>query len=108
MLFTLVFASIFVAGWSACGPVAWLVASVVSRGKAGLVFLPLAIFTANVAALTVPLVGFDGKGGLMASFGAALAAPAVLLAIRRFSFGPVPREAPPLESAQAEGEISPG
>ncbi len=87
MLFTLIFGTIFVVGWSLCGLLPWLAASVLSRGNAGLSTLPLCIFAANVAALAVPTLGADGMGGFLASFAVALAASAALLLVRRFALG---------------------
>lgn len=87
MLFTLIFGTIFVVGWSLSGLLPWLVASVISRGNAGLATLPLCVFAANVAALAVPMLGADGMGGFLASFGVAAAASALLLLVRRFALG---------------------
>lgn len=87
MLFTLIFGGMFVIGWSLCGLVPWVIASMATRGNAGLSLLPLCLFAANVAAVTVPLVGFDGSGGLQASFAVAFVASAALMLVRRFALG---------------------
>lgn len=87
MLFTLIFGGMFVIGWSICGLIPWLIASTATRGNAGLSLLPLGIFAANVAAVTVPLVGFDGSGGLQASFVVAFLASAAIMLVRRFALG---------------------
>ena len=87
MLFTLIFVTIFVVGWSFCGLVPWLVGSILSRGNAGLSTLPLCIFAANVAALAVPLPGADGMGGFIASFAVAMVTSAGLLLVRKFALG---------------------
>ncbi len=89
MLFTLIFSAIFIVGWSICGLVPWLVTSIVTRGNAGLGGIFLCIFAGNVAGATVPLIGFSGKGGFLASFFVAALASALLIAVRRFALGPV-------------------
>jgi hypothetical protein len=81
MIFDLVFISLFVAGWLLCGYLPWAVKSVVTRGNAGLKYLPLCLFAAVVCGLAVPIIGFTGVGGLVASFAVAALAPAILLAV---------------------------
>lgn len=99
MLFDAIFISLFVAGWLVCGLVPWLILSVATRGHAGLLNLPLCLFTGVVAGLAVPVLGLDNTAGIGVSFGAALVAPAMLLAARRFALGatglPRPETAPP-------------
>lgn len=90
MLFDLIFVGLFVAGWLVCAFLPWLALSVATRGAAGLVNLPLCLFAGVVAALTVPLIGFNGSGGLRLSFVAAVLVPSLLLAARRFSMGALP------------------
>lgn len=87
MLFTLIFVALFVAGWSFCGLVPWVVNSAFTRGQAGLGYLPLSIFAANVAGAAVPVLGADDARGLWLSFLAAALVPSLLLAIRRFAAG---------------------
>lgn len=102
MLFTLLFGSLFVVLWSMCGLVPWLVTSVVSRGSAGLGLLPLSLFTANVAAIAVPVLGAAGMGGFLASFPVAMAASATLILVRRFAMGSVAHEAPIAQPSEPE------
>jgi len=83
MLFDLIFLSLFAAGWLLCAFLPWLVLSVATRGEAGLAVLPLCLFTGVVCALLVPFLGATGGRGLVASFVVALAAPALLLLLRR-------------------------
>lgn len=81
MIFDILFVGLFVAGWLLCGYVPWAVKSVVTRGNAGLKYLPLCLFSAVVSGFAVPIVGFDGMGGLIGSFMAAAGVPAILLSV---------------------------
>ncbi len=83
MLFDLIFLTLYVLGWLALGFVPWLVLSVITRGKAGLRYLPLSLFTGVVGGLAVPLLYRDDGLGLILSFVMALALPAIALAIQR-------------------------
>ena len=86
-MFTLIFVSMYVISWLFLGFIPWLALSVATRGNAGLLNLPLCLFTAVVAGLAVPLLGKDDFAGLWISGLAAIAAPSALLAVRRFSMG---------------------
>ena len=97
-MFTLIFMSLFLAGWLVCAAIPWFALSVKSRGNAGLRYLPLCLFAGVVAALAVPVLGLDDGRGLALSFVAAFSAPALLLAARRFS---LPRTAPHPETGDA-------
>ena len=81
-MFDFIFLSLLIAGWLLCGYLPWFAWSVATRGNAGLRFLPLCLFAGLVAGLAVPILGFDGWWGLLASFVAAVAASAVLLTAR--------------------------
>jgi hypothetical protein len=70
-----------------CGVLPWLVLSIVTRGDAGLAWLPVSMLVAVLAAMLVPILGATGITGLWFSFVAAVAGPAALLAVRRFSLG---------------------
>ena len=83
MLFELIFLTLYVSGWLALGFVPWLVLSVITRGNAGLRYLPLSMFTGVIGGLAVPLLYRDDGRGLILSFVAALALPALVLAIQR-------------------------
>ncbi|MCA9830874.1 MAG: hypothetical protein R3B97_00205 [Dehalococcoidia bacterium] len=89
MLFELIFLSLFITGWVVCGYLPWFLLSVFTRGNAGLVYLPLSVFTGVVAGLAVPLLGPRDVLGLWLSMAFAFLAPSVLLALRRFSLAPV-------------------
>lgn len=78
MLFDALFVGLFVLGWLACGTLAWLVGSVLTRGNAGIITLPLAGFAAVAGGLVVPFLGFTGIGGLAGSFVAASALAALV------------------------------
>lgn len=93
MLFELIFVTIFVAAWVVCGYLPWFLLSVFTRGNAGLVYLPLSVFTGVVAGLAVPLLGPQDMTGLWLSMVCALVAPSILLAARRFSLTPAPSQA---------------
>lgn len=84
-MFTLLFVSLFVAGWLLCAYVPWLALAIVTRGQAGMKYLPLCLFAGVVAGLAVPVLGLDDGRGLALSFVAAFAVPSVLLAARRLS-----------------------
>lgn len=84
MLFDLIFLSLFMVGWLLCAYVPWVALSIATKGNAGMVLLPLCLFTGVVAAMAVPVVGFDGPNGLKASFVVAFLASAAMLGIGRF------------------------
>lgn len=84
-MFTFIFVALFVAAWLFLGFIPWLALSVATRGDAGLANLPLCLFAGLVAGLAVPLLGKDDAAGMWLSALAAIVAPAVLLAARRFS-----------------------
>lgn len=96
-MFTLIFVSLFVAGWLLAGLVPWMVFSVATRGNAGLSNLPLCLFAGVVGGLAVPVLGKDDAAGIWLSMLAALAVPALLLVARRLSLGAVAR--PPHQPA---------
>ena len=85
MLFDFIFLSLFLLGWLVCAFLPWLTLSVATRGDAGLGYLPLCLFAGVVAAVAVPVLGLDDSRGLVLSFVAAAAVPAVLLAVARYS-----------------------
>ncbi len=85
MLFDFIFLSLFLLGWLICAFVPWLALSVATRGDAGLGYLPLCLFAGLVAAVAVPLLGLDDLRGLVISFVAATAVPALLLGVARYS-----------------------
>ena len=87
-MFTLIFVTLYVIGWLILGFIPWLALSVATRGNAGLANLPLCLFAAVVAGLAVPLLGKDDLQGMWLSGFAAIAAPTLLLAARRFSLRP--------------------
>ncbi|MCC6382447.1 MAG: hypothetical protein IT304_08045 [Dehalococcoidia bacterium] len=99
MLYSLIFLSLFTAGWLVCAYLPWLIASVLTRGHAGMRYLPLCLFTGVVGALAVPAFGLTNAVGLWLSFAVAFLAPAALLAARRYAFGHPTR--------QRRGEASP-
>lgn len=84
-MYTLIFVSLFVAGWLILAFIPWLVLSVATRGNAGLLNLPLCLVAGVVAGLAVPLLGKDDAVGMWLSAMAALLVPSLLLAARRFS-----------------------
>jgi len=92
--------TLLVAAWTVFGAIPWLVLSVVSRGNAGLAFLPAAMLTGVVGALVVPIVGATGLTGLFVSFPAALAASAALLAARKLRLS----ASHPADPAALQGE----
>lgn len=85
MTFEFIFLTLFIAGWAICGVFPWLVASVWTRGNAGLVFLPVSMATAVLFGLLVPFIGGTGVTGIWLSFAAAFAGPSMLLLARRIS-----------------------
>ncbi len=94
MLFDLIFLSLFVSGWLLCGYIPWVALSVATRGQAGLSNLPLSLFVALVAGLSVPtLFRQDGLGAAI-SFAAALLASIAVLAARRAAAGALSEIAP--------------
>ncbi len=83
MLFDLIFLTFFVFGWLLCGYLPWVALSVATRGNAGLANLPLSLFAALVAGLSVPILfRQDGLGAIISFAAAFVAAVAVLLARR--------------------------
>jgi hypothetical protein len=98
--FDQIFVILFVTGWALCGLLAWLAASVLTRGHAGLVMLPASMATSVLFALLVPFLGATGVGGIWLSFVAAVAAPSLLLAARRFAlYAPIGAARPPAPGA---------
>ena len=83
MLFTLLFVTLYVLGWLALGFVPWLVLSLMTRGHAGVRYLPLSMGTGVVGGLAVPILFRDDGLGLILSFVVALLLPTLLLAIQR-------------------------
>ncbi len=81
-MFTAIFVTLFVLGWLACGTLVWLACSVVTRGQAGLWYLPLCWFASLVAGLAVPILGKDDADGIWISLLVASATPAVLMLAR--------------------------
>jgi hypothetical protein len=101
-VFTFIFVSLFVLGWLLLGFIPWLTLSVATRGNAGLVNLPLCLLAAVVAGLAVPLLGKDDAQGLWMSALAALVAPGLLLAARRFSLGHAEAQTPAGEPSKEQ------
>jgi len=85
VLFDLIFLGLFLLGWLLCAYVPWVTLSIATKGNAGMVLLPLCLFTGVVAAMAVPVMGFDGPNGLKASFVAAFLGSAAMLGIGRFA-----------------------
>ncbi|MGE5596159.1 MAG: hypothetical protein ACM3S1_09010 [Hyphomicrobiales bacterium] len=102
MLFDAIFLGLFLAGWLICAYIPWVALSIATRGNAGIIYLPLCLLTGVVAALMVPILGFDGPGGLWSSFVAAFVAPALLLAARRYSLNARPTPARERDDSPAE------
>ncbi len=88
-MFTLIFVSLFVVAWLFVASIPWFALSIATRGRAGLINLPLCLFAGLVAGLAVPVLGKDDVAGIWLSMAAALAAPALLLVARRVSLGAV-------------------
>jgi hypothetical protein len=84
-VFDAIFLGLLFAGWLICAYAPWVVVSVVTRGGAGLGYLPLCLLAGVVGALAVPLLGLDDATGLGLSFAVALLAPSALLAARWFA-----------------------
>lgn len=85
MLFELIFVSLFVAGWLACGFAPWLAVSVATRGHAGLHMLPVCLFGGVVGGLAVPILIRQDLAGLWLSFAAAILLPSGLIATQRLA-----------------------
>ncbi|MEX0781145.1 MAG: hypothetical protein WD557_00735 [Dehalococcoidia bacterium] len=107
MLFAIIFLSLFLVGWLVCAFLPWLAVSVATRGNAGLGMLPMCLFTGVVAALAVPLLVNDGWTGVWLSFVAAIVAPAVLMAVRRFAASAALTPRPPLPTSRERGSVDP-
>ncbi|MXZ89084.1 MAG: hypothetical protein F4Z07_09645 [Dehalococcoidia bacterium] len=84
MLFDLLFITLYVLGWLALGFLPWLALSVITRGNAGLRYLPLSMGAGVVGGLAVPFIR-DDELGLILSFVVALVLPALLLAAQRLA-----------------------
>ncbi len=83
-MFTLIFLSLFLIAWAACGALVWLVASVATRGEAGLLTLPLGIASGPIGGLAVPLFIREDGIGIWLSMAAAVALPALVVGSRLF------------------------
>lgn len=88
MLFSLIFITLYVLGWLALGFLPWLLLSVITRGNAGLRYLPLSMLTGGVGGLAVPLLFRDDGMGLILSFVVAFALPTLVLVIQRATHRP--------------------
>ena len=86
MFFTIIFITLYVLGWLALGFAPWLVLSVITRGNAGLRYLPLCIGAGVAGGLAVPLLFRDDGLGLVLSFAVAFALPTLLLAVPRAAY----------------------
>lgn len=84
-MYTAIFLGGFIVGWALCAYLPWLVAAIVTHGRAGMGMLALCLFAGVVCALAVPVLGADGWLGLALSFPVAMAASAMLLAARRLT-----------------------
>ncbi|MGH2628895.1 MAG: hypothetical protein ACRDHY_19830, partial [Anaerolineales bacterium] len=104
MLFETIFGSLFVAGWLICGFLPWLAVSVATRGNAGLGMLPLCLFAGAVGGLGVPLLLNDGWVGVWLSFVAAVAVPALLMAVRKIA-APALTSEPSLPPSRKRGSL---
>jgi hypothetical protein len=104
--FEQIFVALFVTGWALCGLFAWLAASVLTRGHAGLVMLPASMATAVLFALLVPFLGATGVRGIWLSFVVATVAPSLLMAARRFALD-IPIGARPAAPSATPGETRP-
>lgn len=98
-MFTAIFLSLFFAAWLFAGFLPWLAFSVATRGHAGLGMLPLCMVTGVIAGLAVPLLGKDDGAGIWISMLAALVAPTLLMAARRFA---LPARHPGVTPARTE------
>lgn len=101
-MFDLLFVTLFVTAWSICGIVPWLVLSIATRGNAGLIYLPLSIFAANVGGMAVPVLGMDNGTGIGVSFLVALAVSTGILIARRISLVEAPVTALHHHAAQGD------
>lgn len=100
-MFTAIFLILFFGLWVICGSLVWLVVSVATRGEAGMLSLPLAMFAACVAGLLVPLLIRDDGIGLWLSPLAAIAAAGIVVGARLWA-----RDALALErSISRDGEV---
>jgi hypothetical protein len=86
-VYTFIFVTIFVMGWLILGFIPWLVTSVVTRGNAGLITLPICLLAALVGGLAVPILGKDDAAGIWLSALAAPVCSVAIIAARRFSQG---------------------
>jgi hypothetical protein len=84
-LFEPIFISLFVALWMTLGLIPWVVTSVLTRGHAGMVYLPLCLLAGVAGGMLVPFVGFTGVGGIWLSMTAGLLLPSMLMGARRLS-----------------------
>lgn len=84
-LFDLIAGALLITVWMALGVVPWLVASVLTRGHAGVVLLPLCMLAGVAGGMLVPFLGFTDVLGIWLSFASALVLPAILVAARRFA-----------------------
>lgn len=98
-MFTAIFVGLYLAAWLVLGFLPWLALSVATRGRAGLINLPLCLFAAVVAGLAVPLLGATGGTGLLASMAAAFLVPLALLAARHWAVAGLRRPTPAPERA---------
>jgi hypothetical protein len=86
-LFNIIFVSLFIAAWMALGLIPWVVTSVLTRGHAGMAYLPLCLLAGVAGGMLVPFLGFTGTGGIWLSMLAALLLPSILMVARRYSLG---------------------
>ena len=86
-LFNIIFVSLFIAAWMALGLIPWVATSVLTRGNAGMLYLPLCLLAGVAGGMLVPFLGFTGSGGIWLSMLAALLLPSLLMAARRYSLG---------------------
>jgi len=70
MLFDALFLGLLVGGWTLCGALAWLFWSAATRGDAGLLSLPLAVFASVSGGLLIPFLGLRDELGVGVSFAA--------------------------------------
>ncbi|MFQ5380884.1 MAG: hypothetical protein ACE5EF_04575 [Dehalococcoidia bacterium] len=83
-MFTLIFAGLFLSVWVVCGALVWLAASVLTRGEAGLLTLPLAMIAGPIGGLAVPLLVREDEIGIWLSILAAIALPGLIVWARVF------------------------
>lgn len=91
-LFPLIAGSLLLATWMAIGLLPWLATSVLTRGHAGLVYLPVCMFLGVTGGLLVPFIGLTGWSGVWLSLLAALLLPATLMVARGISLGALESE----------------